>query len=191
MCQNARRWQSLDRSSSLPGPRRGWNWSRPPRLAGREPREAQLGRKSPPRQKIGGSGGSVHRRGDASPNLCAGRRSRSSAQCCIRCRSRWPCARSSSSSAGEGESTEISAERKTSVGDKRRSTLHQAPGTRSVFPVADSQRAVAALQTVLNSYSLGQGQTTGWGGATRPTHAWLRVMAACSPLLWHPAPGQD
>ena len=83
------------RSCPEPGSARcsRWTWPRSPSL-----QEAVAG------SGCGDSGraGSGHRGGGAAPSPCAGRKSRSIVRCCSRCRSRWPCGHSSSSSARHG-----------------------------------------------------------------------------------------
>lgn len=67
-----------------------WTWLRSPSL-----QEAKAGSG----RGDSGHAGSGHRGGGAAPSPCAGRKSRSTGQCCNHCKSRWLCGHSSSSSA--------------------------------------------------------------------------------------------
>lgn len=122
-----------------------WGWRR--RLgAGRSPGRRRRAVLALGQWRPRGLAGSGRTRGGASPSPCAGRRSRSSGPRCSHCTSRWPCARSSSSSGCEGETVRGDAGRAPQVprsparGGKGKHTLQTNPQSQPWHRVRTEKR---------------------------------------------------
>ena len=122
-----------------------WGWRRR-QGAGRSPGRRRRAVLALGQWRPRGLAGSGRTRGGASPSPCAGRRSRSSGPRCSHCTSRWPCARSSSSSGCEGETVRGDAGRAPQVprsparGGKGKHTLQTNPQSQPWHRVRTEKR---------------------------------------------------